>query len=137
MSQVVGLPNNSYKPITNTAQVGAWFGKLQKGCTRLAAASAKVYQQLARGRWFSPCIPASSTKTGIHDIHVAKIQLKVALKHQKSNQINHKDVISTERRIMDMSAYRYLLFATDYLNPRFSGNSSYLMMCSFVVFFFI
>ena len=35
MSQVVGLPNNSYKPITNTA----WGRK--RGCTRLAAASDK------------------------------------------------------------------------------------------------
>ena len=35
--------------------------KLQKGCTRLAGASDKVYQLLAHGRWFSPCTPASST----------------------------------------------------------------------------
>jgi hypothetical protein len=35
--------------------------------------------------WFSPGTPASSTtKTGRHDI--AEILLKVALKHQKSNQ---------------------------------------------------
>jgi hypothetical protein len=27
---------------------------LQKGCTRLAAASDKAYQLLAHGRWFSP-----------------------------------------------------------------------------------
>jgi hypothetical protein len=41
---------------------------------------------LAHGRWFSPGTPASSTtKTGRHDI--AEILLKVALKHQKSNQI--------------------------------------------------
>jgi hypothetical protein len=41
---------------------------------------------LAQGRWFSPGIPASpTTKTGRHDI--AEILLKVALKHQKSNQI--------------------------------------------------
>jgi uncharacterized protein HemY len=40
---------------------------------------------LAHGRWFSPGTPASSTtKTGRHD--VAEILLKVALKHQKSNQ---------------------------------------------------
>jgi len=40
-----------------------------KGCTQLAAASAKVYQLLAHGRWFSPGNPASSTtKTGHHDI---------------------------------------------------------------------
>jgi hypothetical protein len=38
---------------------------------------------LARGRWFSPSTPASSTSnTGRHDI--AEILLKAALKHQKS-----------------------------------------------------
>jgi hypothetical protein len=48
-------------------------------CTRLAAAASdKVYQLLAQGRWFSPGTPASSTtKTGRHDI--AEILLKVAL----------------------------------------------------------
>jgi hypothetical protein len=41
---------------------------------------------LANGRWFSSGTPASSTtKAGRHDI--AEILLKVALKHQKSNQI--------------------------------------------------
>jgi hypothetical protein len=46
--------------------------------TRLAAASDKVYQLLAHGRWFSPSTLASSTtKTGLHDI--AEILLKVAL----------------------------------------------------------
>jgi hypothetical protein len=58
----------------------------KKRCTQLAAASDKVYQMLAHGQWFSPGTPASSTtKTGRHDI--AEILLKVALKHQKSNQI--------------------------------------------------
>jgi hypothetical protein len=60
----------------------------KKGCTRLTAASDKVYQLLAHGRWFSPGTPASSTtKTGRHDI--AEILLKVALKQQKykKNQI--------------------------------------------------
>jgi hypothetical protein len=33
MSQVVGLPNNSYKPITNTVWVRATLCKLQKWCT--------------------------------------------------------------------------------------------------------
>ena len=52
-----------------------------------AAASDKAYQLLAHGRWFSPDTPASSTtKTGRHDI--AEILLKVASRHQKSNQIN-------------------------------------------------
>jgi hypothetical protein len=58
--------------------VRAQLCKLQKGCTRLATISDKVYQLLANGRWFSPGTPASSTtKTGGHDI--AEILLKVAL----------------------------------------------------------
>ena len=61
-------------------------------CTRLAAASDKVYQLLAHGRWFSPGIPASSTtKTGRHDI--AEILLKVTLRHNKS-KIKKKSKIS-------------------------------------------
>jgi hypothetical protein len=57
----------------------------KKGCIRLAIASDKIYQLLAHGRFFSPGTPASSiTKTSRHDI--AEILLKVALKHQKSNQ---------------------------------------------------
>jgi hypothetical protein len=63
--------------------VRARLCKLQKECTRLAAASDKAYQLFAHGRWFSPGTPASSTtKTGRRDI--AEILLKVALKHQKS-----------------------------------------------------
>ena len=79
MSWVVELPNNSYKPITNTAWVRARLCKLQKR----VHSSNKVYQLLAHGRWFSPGTPPSSTtKTGRHDI--AEILLKVALKHQQS-----------------------------------------------------
>ena len=88
MSQVVGLPNNSYKPVTNTAWVCARLCKLQKGCTRLAAANDKVYQLLAHGQWFSLGTPNSSTtKTGRHDI--AEILLTVALstKHQSINDV--------------------------------------------------
>ena len=72
-------------------ELGSWITQLlvqayKKGCTRLAAASDKVYQLLAHGQWFSPGTPASSTtKIGRHDI--AEILLKVALKHQKS--LNH------------------------------------------------
>jgi hypothetical protein len=61
------------------------FVNYNKGCTRLAAASDKVCQLLAHGRWFSPGTPASSTtKTGRHDI--AEILLKVAL--NTKNQSN-------------------------------------------------
>jgi len=85
MSWVVGLPNNSYKPITNMAWVHARLCKLQKGYIQLAAASDKVYQLLDHGRWFSLGTPDfSTTKTGRRDI--AEILLKVALKHKKSNQ---------------------------------------------------
>ena len=57
------------------------FVNYKKGCTRLAAASDKVYQLLAHGRWFSPGTPSSSTtKTGRHDIAESGIQ------HNKSNQ---------------------------------------------------
>jgi hypothetical protein len=66
--------------------VRPWLCKLQKGYIRLAAASDKVYLLLAHGRWFSPGTPASSTtKTVLHDIHIAEILLKVAL-----NSINHQ-----------------------------------------------
>jgi hypothetical protein len=59
--------------------------KLQKGCTGFAAASHKVYQLLAHGRWFSPgTLVSSTTKTGRHD--VVEILLKVALNTE--NQIN-------------------------------------------------
>ena len=65
---------------------------LQKGCTRLAVASDKVYQLLAHGRWFSPSTPASSTtKTGPHDI--ADILLNVVFKHQNQSILKKPDGI--------------------------------------------
>ena len=60
MSQVVGS-NSSYKPTTNTVWVRAQLCKLQKRCTRLAAASDKAYQLLVQFQWFSPGTRASST----------------------------------------------------------------------------
>jgi hypothetical protein len=67
----------------------------------MAAASDKVYQLLAHGRWFSPGTPASSTtKIGRHDI--AEILLKVALKHQKS--INQPTVKTTR---YGLNSFRY------------------------------
>ena len=82
MSQVVGLPktHTSLSPIRRGFAPG--FVNYKKGCTRLAAASDKVYQLLVHGQWFSPGTPASSTtKTGRHDI------AESGVKHQKSNQI--------------------------------------------------
>ena len=69
------------------AWVRARLCKLQKGQTRLAVSSDKVYQLLAHGRWFSPGTPAVyTTTTGRHDI--ADILLKVLLKHQIIKSLN-------------------------------------------------
>ena len=46
----------------------------------LAAASDKVYQLLAHGRWFSPgALASSTTKAGLYDT------AESGIKHQKSN----------------------------------------------------
>ena len=88
MSLVVGLPNNSYNLqayqfITNTSWVAARLCKLQKRCTRLAAASDKVYQSFAHGRWFSPA--SFSTKTGRHDI-AAALNTKHSINRKMQNE---------------------------------------------------
>ena len=93
--------------IFNTAWVRARLCKLQKGCIRLAAASDKVYQLLAYGRWFSPGTPASSTtKTGRHDI--AEILLKVALNTNKSINLSinhiHSHTMEQSTRILHTSS---------------------------------
>ena len=76
------------------------FGNYKKGCTRLAAASDKVYQLLNHRRWFSPGTPASSTtKTTRHDI--AEILLKVEL-----NTINQSN------RILDHVRFSFFRMAT-------------------------
>jgi hypothetical protein len=62
------------------------FVNYKNGCTRLAAASDKVYQLFAHGRWFFPgTLVSSTTKTGRHDI--AEILLKVALNTKIQIQI--------------------------------------------------
>jgi hypothetical protein len=76
---------------TNLSPIGRGFApgfvNYKKVCTRLAAASDKVYQLLARGRWISlGTLASSTTKTGHHDI--AEILLKVAL-----NTINQSNNI--------------------------------------------
>jgi hypothetical protein len=79
------------------------FVNYKKGCTRLAAASDKVYQLLSHGRWFSPGTPASSTtKTDRHD--KAEILLKVVF-NNKSNQINHIILFPQERYVVSTTYY--------------------------------
>jgi hypothetical protein len=80
--------HTSLSPIQRGFSPG--FVNYKKGCTRLAAASDKVYQLLAHGRWFSPgTLASSTTKTGRHDI--AEILLKVAL--STINQIKSKQIL--------------------------------------------
>ena len=63
------------------------FVNYKKGCTRLAAASDKVYQLLARGRSFSPgALASSTTTTGRHDI--AEILLNGPLQTLLCNESN-------------------------------------------------
>jgi len=73
------------------------FVSCKKGCTQLAAASDKIYQLLADGRWFSPDTPASSTtKTGRHDIAESGVNIP------KFNQL-----ISETTRTNDVSDVIY------------------------------
>ena len=101
------------------------FVNYNKGCTRLAAASDKVYRLLANGRWFSLGTPASSnTKTGRHDI--AEILLKVALNTiNKYNQTDFVFVGSTR-------SYCFQNRNKNNLAPRFSSLvliSACIIMC--------
>jgi hypothetical protein len=91
MSKVVTLPNNSCKPVTNTAWVRDRFCKLQKGCNRLAATSDNAYQLL-------PVTTVSATtKIGRHDIAEILPQVELSTIHQiKSNQLNRS--ILTQRQ---------------------------------------
>jgi hypothetical protein len=74
--------HTSLSPIRHEFTPG--FVIYKKGCTRLAAASDKVYQLLAHGQCFSPA--SSTTKTGCHDI--AEILLKVALNTKNQSVLN-------------------------------------------------
>ena len=81
------------------------FVNYKKGCIWLAATSDKVYQLLVHGRCFSPgTLASSTTKTGRHDI--AEILLKVALKHQKSNQIKNLCEFSISYKIIHWFYYK-------------------------------
>ena len=92
----------THTSLSPMAWVRAWLCKLQKRCNRLAAASDKVYQMLAHGRWFSPCTPASSTtKGGRHDI--AEILLKVPL--NTINQIKSFRTLFKVRLTQDFSLF--------------------------------
>ena len=81
MSYVVGLPNNSYKPITDTPGFAPGFANYKIRRTRFAVSSDKVFSCLPMVGGSLRVLrrrPAfSTTKTGRHDI--AEILLKVTL----------------------------------------------------------
>jgi hypothetical protein len=84
--------HTSLSPLWHESSPG--FLNYKKGCTRLAAASDKVYQLLAHGRWFSPGTPAfSTTKAGCHDIQYS----------QRHSVINHCDRHITHLSDLDIS----------------------------------
>jgi len=110
--------HTSLSPIWHRFAPG--FVNYKKGCTRLTAASDKVYQLLAHGWWFSPGNPASSTtKTGHHDI--AEILSKVALKHQESKSehilvINLINMVYEVKDLVRILTYRITLEHTLVIN---------------------
>ena len=109
MSQVVGS-YSSFKPITNTACVRAQLCKLQKLCTRLAAARDKVYQLLVKARWFfpgTPLPPPLNTKSGRHDI--AEILLKMTLRHYKLKSQSSHLVENEEPNSPAVYVFEYLV----------------------------
>ena len=88
--------HTSLSPIQRGFAAG--FVNYKIGCTRLAAASDKVQNLHAHGRWFSPGSPASSsTKTGRHNI--AEILLKVAL--NTKNQSINQSIIQLKGKVWD------------------------------------
>jgi hypothetical protein len=96
-----------------------------KGCTRLAAASDKVYQLLAHGLWFSPA--SSTTKTGCHDI--AEILLKVAL-NTINQSINQNMLITDTQHCMRKLLWTALLDAWLFMQtscsfPTLKKNDAY------------
>ena len=100
VSWVVGLPNNSYKPITNTVWVRARLCRLHKRCTRRAAASDKAYQLPMVGGSLRVLRPLPSLKL------VAMILLKVGL-----NTKNKSIAFAMET----LRSYRSRNFASEYV----------------------
>jgi hypothetical protein len=80
------------------------FVNYKKGFTQLAAASDKVYQLLAHGRWFSSdTLASSSTKTGRHDI--TEILLKVALNTIKQTYVSKSTYKQSVRRSLSINQW--------------------------------
>ena len=74
------------------------FVNYKKECTRLAAASDKVYQLLAHGQWFSPgTLSSSTTKTGRHVIAESGVKHKSQIKSTKCITVRMKHIINKQK----------------------------------------
>ena len=126
VAQWVGLPSNSYKPITNMTWVS-----YKKGCTRLAAASDKVYQLLAHGRWFSPgTLASSTTKTGCHGMAWYSWNIaESGIKHQKS--INQAS--KTNMTIISCELWKCNLFSSWHTVNRHKYSSPSILCYIFYI----
>jgi hypothetical protein len=128
---IIEIPNHSYTPITNTVWARTRLCILQKGCTRLAAASNKVYQLLAHGRWFPPgTLAPATTKTGRHDI--AEILLKVAL--NTINQINH---ICTFYNLMMLITFKITVYYCHFVIVSLLNYTRHFCMNNYVINFLV
>jgi len=107
MSVVVGLPNNSYKPITNTACVRTRLGTLQKRMHSTRSVPVTCPWSVVLSGYSA----SATTKTGLHDI--LEILLKVALKHQQSiNQIKYYKALGRRKTKQKHRAIQYMLDTT-------------------------
>jgi hypothetical protein len=88
------------------------FVNYKKGCTRLTAASDKVYQLLAHGRWFSPGTLASSTTKNWSSWYSWNIA-ESGVEHQISNQIicSTFPLSTCCGRIKLHSAYHFIIYS--------------------------
>jgi hypothetical protein len=109
------------------------FVNYKIGCTRLVAASDKVYQLLGHGRWFSPGTPASSTtNTSRHDI--AEILLKVALntKNQPTNQPHRIFLSHVYNHVRNKNMMHIVLELRIIIYQwHISANKPYKFICNF------
>jgi hypothetical protein len=78
----------------------------KKGCTRLAAASDKVYQLLVQGRWFS-------------------LLLKVVLKHQKS-KINQKIGYPNNLKVFGSMKIKGPKMVSEIVSPMYERGEAWL-----------
>ena len=134
MSQVVGLPNNSYKPITNTAWVRARLCKLKKGALNSQPQVIKFTSCLPMVVGLSPGTPASSTtKTGRHDIAEILLKVRFNSQNQSTNLINQYLSIKIKLKENLTSLTMLLFFLTMLQRPIQSTNQDKMLHNKYIM----